>query len=133
MVEYKVKLEGSDGKSYVISFAGLWKQLKAVMTYDEKQGWNGVTRATRQDLNKLRDLVLLEVLIPKAKEEMLTFLKDNLDVQTRSFYHTAWEFGDRLIAWYKAKQELEAEGRIVSESHGRGQNRTWKLKEVKDA
>jgi len=100
------------------------------MTYDEKYGWTGVTRALREDVNNLRDVILSEILVPKAKDVILQFLKDNPNVETREFCHKDWRFGERNLAWYRAKEELEAEGKIVSESHGRGQNRTWKIKEV---
>lgn len=125
---YKVKLHGSDGKEYVTTYEGLWKDLKQHMTFDEKLGWNGVTKGLREDVTRLRDLLLSEILIPKAKTEVLKFLKENPDVQTRSFYHKAWSHGERINAWYYAKQELEAQGLIVPTSHGAGHNRTWNLK-----
>lgn len=128
MVEYKVKLEGSDGGSYVITYEGLWNNLKTAMSYDEKKGWNDVTRALRQDYNKLSDLILSELLVPKAKEAIINFLTEHPNIRTRNFYLKEW-LGYKSIAWYRAQEELEAEGKIVSESHGRGQNRTWKIKE----
>jgi len=133
MTKFKVKLEGSDGNSYVITFEGLWRNLKENMTYDEKMGWNDVSRSLREDVNRLRDLLLSEILVPKAKMEMLKFLKENPNVQTKSFYSKAWSHGERINAWYLAQQELEAEGLIISKSQGRGHNRTWNLtkKEVK--
>ena len=128
-IEYKVKLEGSDGKSYVITYEGLWQSLKNQMTYEEKTGWNEVTKTLREDSNKLRKILLTEILIPKAREEMIRFLKENPNIETRSFYSKAWQSDERLLAWYHAKEELEREGIIVSESQGRGKNRTWKIKE----
>ena len=99
------------------------------MTWDEKLGWNNVTRTLREDLNKLRDSMLAEILIPKAKIAILEFLKENPNVGTRSFYHKAWLSGERRNAWYYAKQELEAEGKIIATSHGSGKDRTWNIKE----
>lgn len=130
MTKYKVELEGSDGKKYVISYEGLWDALKNIMSYEEKTGWNDATRSLREDVNEVSDLLLSELLIPKAKEAILTFLKDNPNVQTRNFYHKDWERGKRSNAWYYAKEQLETGGEIVSESHGKGQNRTWKLREA---
>jgi len=127
MVEYKIWLQGSDGKSYVIPYSTLWDILKEQMSYDEKFGWNDVTRNLREDVNQIQDTLLREVLIPKAKTAIIEFLKENPNVPTRNFYDKAWSLWRRSNAWYYAKQELEAEGVIVSESHGRGQNRTWKL------
>ena len=129
MVEYKVKLEGSDGRSYVITYEGLWQALKNQMIYEEKTGWNEVTKTLREDLNKLRKVLLTEILIPKAREEMIRFLKENPNVETRNFCSKAWLFGERLTAWRHAREELELEGIIVSESHGKGKNCTWKIKE----
>ena len=130
MVEYKIKLEGSDGKPYVITYGGLWAAFKReAMTYEERMGWTDATRKLREDVNRLSDLVLSEILVPKAREAVLAFLKENPNVETRSFYHKAWQHRERSYAWEKAKEELEAEGRIISKSHGRHQNRTWKLKE----
>lgn len=130
MVTYKVKLEGSDGKKYAQTYEGLWDSLKNEMSYEEKWGWNTTTKSLREDVNKVRDLLLSELLIPKAKEAVLAFLKENPDVQTRNFYHKDWKLGLRGSAWYFAQEQLEAEGKFVSESHGKGQNRTWKLKET---
>jgi len=127
---YKVKLVGNDGKNYVITYESLWGQLKECMTYEEKIGWNTVSRSLRKDIDELKDTLLSEILIPKAKTEILKFLKENSNVQTRNFYHKAWNHGERLLAWYHGKEELELEGQIVSVSHGKGKNRTWKLKEV---
>lgn len=58
---------------------------------------------------------------------MLQFLKDYPNVCTRNFYHDDWGVGERSLAGYHAQEELELEGKIVSQSHGRGRNRTWRL------
>ena len=124
-----MKLEGSDGKPYVISYLGLWQVLKEQMNFEEKLGWNKVTKSLREDVTKLRDSMLAEILIPKAKIAILEFLKENPNVGTGSFHHQAWLSGERSNAWYYAKQELEAEGKIIATSHGSGKDRTWNIKE----
>lgn len=128
VVTYNVKLKGSDGNNYVISYEDLKADLDALKSFDEKNGWNNVTRHLREDVNKLEESLLAEILIPKAKQAILEFLKDNPNVKTRAFYHKAWETGYRRNAWDYAKEELEADGIIVSESHGKSKNRTWKIK-----
>ena len=129
-IKYKVKLQGSDGKDYVITYGGLWSTIKSdVMSFDEKLGWDDVTRSLRKDVNALEELIYSELLIPKARIAVKQFLKENPNVETKRFYHEDWKVGKRWSAWYYAKQELELEGIIVSESHGKGRNRTWKLKE----
>lgn len=127
-IEYKVRVRGADGAEYLLTYQGLWNRLQKCRTFDEKFGWNKVTRAMRKDVNKLRDLFLSEILFPQAKQAILSFLKEHPNVQTRNFHDKKW-VGLRANAWYYAQEQLEAEGKIVSESHGRGKNRTWKLKE----
>jgi len=131
MTTYNVRLQGSDGKEYITSFAGLLADLKNELSFEEKRGWTNVTRKLREDVDRLNDIILEEVLVPKAKDAVIEFLKDNPDVQTRSFYDKQWLDILRSHAWYIAQQELEEEGKIVSVSHGRGRNRTWNLKETK--
>lgn len=127
MVEYQVILKGSDGKQYLISYEGLRQKLREFDTWEEKIGWNKVTRKLREDYDNLRDTLLNEVFIPKAKKAITQFLEEHPDIKTRNFYHKAWDSGIKYLAWYYAKGALEAEGTIISKSQGRGKNRTWRL------
>lgn len=129
-VEYQIKLQGSDGKNYQITYEGLWNRLQECRGHYDKLGWSRVTRSLRDDVNDLKELFLSEILIPQAKQAILTFLKEHPHVETRNFYDKKWCVQLRLVAWYDAKEQLEAEGKIISESHGRGKNRTWSIREV---
>jgi len=124
MVEYKVKLEGPEGKSYVITYEGLREQLDATRDFMERVGWNNVTRSLREDVNDVRDEVV-KLLVPTMKEKIVAFLKENPDIKTRNFNPN--EHGLKRLAWWYAKDELEESGIIVSTSHGQGRNRTWNL------
>lgn len=128
-IEYQIRLQGSDGKNYLLTYEGLWERLQKCRSYDDVFGWNNVTRRLRDDINDLGDLFRSEILIPQAKQVILSFLQEHPNVQTRHFHDKKW-VGLRGIAWYYAKEQLEAEGQIVFESHGRGKNRTWNIKEA---
>lgn len=128
-ITYQIKLRGSDGKDYRIAYEGLWDRLQECRGYFEQLGWSNVTRGLRDDVNKLQNILLSEILIPQGKEAILNFLKEKPNVQTRNFHDKKW-LGLRGIAWSYAKEELEAEGKIISVSHGQGKNRTWNIKEA---
>lgn len=124
MVEYKVKLEGPNGTSYVITYKGLREQLDATRDFMERIGWNQVTRSLREDVNDVRDEVT-KLLVPMMKEKIVAFLKENPDIKTRNFNPN--KHGLKRLAWWYAKDELEESRVIVSTSHGKGKNRTWNL------
>ena len=126
MVEYKVRLQGDDGKDYVITFADLLQRLKAQMPFGERIGWNGVTTRLRDDVDKIEECVRKEILTPKLKQAIISFLKEHPDTETRVLNNQAYSLPSlERNAWYYAKEELEEEGKIVSTSQGRGKNRLW--------
>ena len=125
-VTYKVRLLGSDGQKYLMSFEELRSRL---LRADPE--WRNAVKILRQDVDELAKIIREEMLIPKMREEIVNFLKSNSDIQTRNFNDQGYILkGEKRLAWFRAKELLEAEGVIVSVKQGRGKNRLWKLKEA---
>jgi len=124
VVTYKVKLQGDDGGDYVITFEGLADKLGVVGP------WNPVTETLRKDLNELANLFVDAILVPKAKDDVIAFLREHPKVETRILNRQGYMLEDlKWRAWLKAKDVLERDGVIVSVKQGRGKNRVWLLKE----
>jgi len=124
-VEYKVQLQGEDGKEYLITYGGLREKL------DVPNPWNPVTEMLRKDLDNLCELVVNKLLLGEAKNNIINFLREHPKVETRILNRQGYMLdGLEYRAWYKAKQQLEQDGVIVSAKQGRGRNRLWMLKEA---
>lgn len=126
---YKIRLIGSDGKPYEITYEGL-KQALGVCALDKREDHRFNVLWERM---KLLEEELEEIYLPQMRERILEFVRKNPDVPTREFTFQIWRkvcnSRARRGAYYKAFTELEESGAIVSTSHGSGQNRTWRLKE----
>jgi hypothetical protein len=110
-MEYQVWLGGSDGKNYLVSYAGLQNALGICELVRRLED---LTREVRSRLEVLEK--------PQRKERVLTLLKDGSA-------HT-WGWLVRRVPDLKLwdREELSNEGKIVSEWHGKV--RVWKLKET---
>ena len=126
-VTYRVRLLGSDGQEYIMSF----EELRSILLRDDPE-WKNAVKILRQDVNELAEIIREEMRIPKMREEIVSFLKNNANIETCNFNKRGnmWT-GEKRWAWFKAKELLEAEGVIVSVKQGRGKNRLWKLKEAR--
>ena len=84
-------------------------------------------------LNDLEDALVEEIFVPIAKDIIKKYLKEKTDAKTReitdSFYGKNYS-NFQFAAMHKAFNRLEKSGEIIATSHGRGKQRTWKLKEV---
>ena len=71
---------------------------------------------------------IVKPLTENARLDILHRLKETPGIRTRKIN---WEGESRLarFAYYQAFEQLKDEGKIVSKSHGRGHDRTWRLKE----
>ena len=84
-------------------------------------------------VNTLEDSLINEVFIPIAKGMIRNFLRENPDARTGqvtdNFYGK--KHSQFLVnALDKAFSLLEQTGEIIATSHGKGKQRTWKLKEA---
>ena len=84
-------------------------------------------------INTLEDSLIDDIFIPLAKDIIKNFLMENPDARTSqitdSFYGKGYS-NLLTIALNRAFNLLEQTGEIIATSHGRGKQRTWKLKEA---
>lgn len=117
-VEYNVRLQGSDGKEYIISY----DSLKFKVGFYEL---SSSIRDMHYEIMKLRDIIVKRLLVPEMEDFIVTILKENPNLKTRELNSKMPYETLKQLAWYQAFDKLKDEGRIVGTSHGKGQNRTW--------
>lgn len=128
-VTYKVRLEGSDGKFYVMTYANLRQELgvyKLEEMFLSHARWSEHIKDTVfARINKLtQDLIDIET--PKMKARILNLLRDHPHTKTRDITcKNQWT--NRILwgAFAQAFKELHEEGGILPTSHGQGHDRTW--------
>lgn len=119
-IEYNVRLQGSDGKDYIISYEGLKQKLGLCET-------DSSIRSIRREVNRFQEAFIENTLVPKMEDKIVTIIKENPEIQTRNLNRKMPSKSMEQIAWYQAFNKLKDERRIIGTSHGRGQNRTWHL------
>lgn len=131
MTTYKVRLLGSDGKEYAITFDALKQDLgicKALEKIDHRFKWAENQRDVLfQQIHRLtQDIIDVET--PRMKGLILSLLKDNPDIRTRQITEkTPWQNKILWGAFERAFKELQDSGEIIGTSHGQGHNRTWRM------
>jgi len=119
-VSYRVLVKGPDGKTYSVTMDWLKRELGIPST-----------KYIRERIGCLEETLVEDVLKPRCRWEILEFLKENKGIDTRDF--NSWIYSGSILlqrAMNRAKEELEAEGLIVSKSQGsRGKPRKWYVKE----
>jgi len=119
-MEYKVRLQGDDGKEYVISY----RDLRAKLGVDESiDFWT-------QRILKIEDEIV-NSLEPKAQEQILKIIEENPNIRTGDLTDH-FTVANRLmhLAFWHAWDKLQKSGEIVATSHGAGHHRTWNIKEA---
>lgn len=79
------------------------------------------------DMKKMSDLFRDLVLVPHQKEKLLEWLKDHPDLKGSEIRTCNNDI--MTIAWNIAFRELIKEGKVIPTSHGRGRERTWRVKD----
>lgn len=119
---YKVKLERSDGKAFVITYDGLKDDLGIL----QNERW---CRALFDRVDRLED-GLREIYTKEIKVEIIEYVKTHPDIQTRILNKALWPNLTSILqnsAYYEAFKQLEDSGAIIPTSHGSGKNRTWRV------
>ena len=81
-------------------------------------------------INKLMELMdeIDKLLKPQACEFVLNLIRENPNINTRKLTDYFMGKGRLTNALYHAFDDLQESGKIVSESHGKGHPRTWRLR-----
>lgn len=131
MTTYRIRLLGSDGTEYAITYDNLKQDLgicKALKEIAEKFAWAESQRLVLfQQIDRLtKDIIDVET--PRMKGLILSLLKDNPDIRTRQITEkTPWQNKILWGAFERAFKELQDSGEIIGTSHGQGRNRTWRV------
>ena len=121
-MEYKVRLIGSDGKEYTITYEGL----KEVLGIERLNGSIDFLYKKRE---QIEDVLLNNLLIPRMEKAIVNLVQDNPEIKTREINGKCPTNYLEGYAWYKAFEKLENEKQILATSHGSGHDRTWRVNE----
>jgi len=117
-----VRLIDEDGAAY-----------RTTMTWEEIRDLLYLVKWLKRRVEELEDYLISER-IETAKREILEFLRENPNVETRKLnkflylknYRFEWQ------AFSRAFEALVAEGIVESVSQGRGKNRLWRIKKGRE-
>jgi len=126
-VEYEVRIRGSNGKEYTISFDGLRERLLRPLRDSVDERFEHVY--TR--LGEIEQFIMDFQLVPPMEERILNLIRGKPNIKTREINAVAPSERLHNWAWHKAFQKLKEEKppRIIGTTQGRGRNRTWKVDE----
>lgn len=123
---YRVKLLGSDEKTYFGPFSWLKQELGVcALNSREEHRFNWLHERIQALEEEIETL-----LVPKFEQIIYTFVKENPDIQTRQFTYQLWrKLRSRAErgAYDKALTHLEEHGHIIGRSHGPSLNKTWRI------
>jgi len=122
---YKVKLERSDGKAFVITYDGLKDNL-GINQLDEREEHR--FNVLWERLNEL-DKEVEKLYLPQMEKRIVDFVKANPNCKTRDFTIHIWrKLHSRAErgAYDTAFKNLETSNVIVPTSQG-GRDRTWRV------